>query len=190
MDSLVALWQIDRIDCASWFKAGDRAFIFGSNWAFDTCSFELFRLEDGETSLINFQFSMVSPDWWESTRPEDIESTLSQDAIKRLNGWEREIQKIISWLPSGQWRRGPGNGFDLEYAVLAFLHETLGEFGGGKSNETIANLLSIPISTSIERVRESRSRGLLSGPGKGIRGQSKMTAKAKKLLEAKGVISA
>jgi hypothetical protein len=133
---------------------------------------------------------MVSPDWWESTRPEEIESTLSQDAIKRLKAWEREIQKIISWLPEGQWSRGPSNNSELEYAVLAFLQVTLGDFGGGRSNATIANLLAIPISTAIERVRESRHRGFLSSPGKGIRGQSILTTKARKLLKEKGVISA
>jgi len=190
MDPQVSIWGVDRIDCSSWFKAGDSAVVYGSNWAGDSCTFELYKLAKNEIAVVNSQLSMLSPEWWESTHPLDFESTLSQEAQKRLDAWETEVYKIISWLPEGQWSRGPGNNSELEYAVLAFLQVTLGEFGGGRSNATIANLLSVPMSTAIERVRESRHRGFLSAPGKGIRGQSILTARARKLLKEKGVMSA
>ena len=190
MDPQVSIWGVGRIDCSSWFKAGDSAVVYGSNWAGDSCTFELYKLAKNEIAVVNSQLSMLSPDWWESTHPVDFESTLSQEAQRKLDAWDTEIHKIISWLPEGQWSRGPGNNSELEYAVLAFLQVTLGEFGGGRSNATIANLLSVPMSTAIERVRESRHRGFLSAPGKGIRGQSILTARARKLLTEKGVMSA
>ena len=190
MDPKVSIWGVDRIDCSSWFKAGDSAVVYGSNWAGDSCTFELYKLAENEIAIVNSQLSMMSPDWWESMDPSDIESTLSQEAQRKLDTWVTEIHKIISWLPEGQWSRGPGNSSDLEYAVLAFLQVTLGEFGGRRSNATISNLLSVPMSTAIERVRESRERGFLSAPGKGIRGQSILTARARKLLTEKGVMSA
>lgn len=190
MDPQVSIWGVDRIECSAWFKAGDSAVVYGSNWAGDSCTFELYKIGKNEIAVVNSQLSMMSPDWWESSNLVDFESTLSQEARTRLDSWEKEILKIISWLPEGQWSRGPGNNFELEYAVLAFLQVTLGEFGGGRSNSTIANLLSVPMSTAIERVRESRHRGFLSTPGKGIRGHSRLTAKARKLLTEKGVISA
>ena len=190
MDPQVSIWGVDRIDCSSWFNAGDSAVVYGSNWAGDSCTFELYKLAENEIALVNSQLSMISPDWWESTNPEEIESSLRQEAEKKLSAWSAEITKIVSWLPEGQWSRGPGNNSELEYAVLAFLQVTLGEYGGGRSNATIAKLLSVPISTAIERVRESRHRGFLSAPGKGIRGQSILTARARKLLTEKGVMSA
>lgn len=190
MEPQVNIWGVDRIDCSSWFKAGDSAVVYGSNWAGDSCTFELYKIAADEISVVNLQLSMMSPDWWESTDPSEVETTLSREAKRKLDVWESEIRKITSWLPQGQWSRGPGNNSDLEYAVLAFLQVTLGEFGGGRSNATIAYLLSVPLSTAIERVRESRNRGFLSGPGKGIRGQSKLTSRARKLLIERGVISA
>lgn len=190
MDPQVSIWAVDHIDCSSWFQVGDSAIVYGSNWAGDTCTFQLYKLEKNDVAIVNSQISMMSPEWWESTHPADFESTLSLEAKRKLDDWVSEIHKILSWLPQGNWSRGPGNDSELEYAVLAFLQVTLGEFGGGKSNATIAKLLSVPISTAIERVRESRKRGFLSGPGKGIRGRSSLTAKARKQLLEKGVISA
>ena len=63
MDPQVSMWSVSRIDCSSWFKAGDSAVVYGSNWAFDTCTFELFKLAENQISLVNSQLSMISPVW-------------------------------------------------------------------------------------------------------------------------------
>ena len=190
MDALVANWSLDRIECSSWFEEGDSAQVFGSNSAGDSCIFELIRVPGDDVALFDFNIDWRSTNWWESVLPQDVQSQLWKAADKKLSGWESEIRKILTWLPSGQWKKGPGNDYEFEYSVLAFLKESLSEFGGLKTNTTIAKLLEIPLSTAVERMRECRNRGLLSVPGQGIRGQSVMNAKARNLLKEKGVISA
>jgi hypothetical protein len=190
VDALIANWSIDRIESAAWFEEGDSALVFGSNLAGDSCTFELFRVPDDDVALFDFNIDWVSNSWWESVLPNEVQSQLWPEAEKRLVAWDSQVKKILTWLPSGQWKKGPGNDFEFEYAVLAFLKDSLSEFGGLKTNYVISKLLQIPLSTTVERVRESRNRGLLSVPGQGIRGHSVMTAKARKILKEKGVISA
>ncbi len=190
LDALVAVWSIDRIESAAWFDEGDSALIFGSNSAGDTCSFELYRVPDNDVAMFDFAFDWRSENWWESVLPNQVESQLWPEAERLLGEWDLQIKRILTWLPQGQWKKGPGNDYEFEYAVLAFLKESLSEFGGLKTNAVISRLLKIPLSTAVERIRECRNRGLLSVPGQGIRGHSTMTAKAKKQLKEKGVLSA
>lgn len=186
MDPQVATWSIDRIESPAWFEDGNVAMVYGSNFAGDTCSFEIMRVPD-DIVVIDFKVDWYSKDWWESIRPEEIQSELRDVAESRLVEWEVDVKKILSRLPKGKWSKGPSNDNDFEYALLAFLIETLSRFGSLRTNWVVAKLLSIPTSTAVERIRESRSRGLLSTPGQGIRGQSVITAKARKLLKEKGV---
>ncbi len=190
MDPLIANWSIDRIECDSWAIEGDTAVVYGSNSAGDSCSFILIRVPDNEVALFDLVFDWRSTNWWESILPDDIQLELWGEAEDLLNEWCTQIERILSWLPRGQWKKGPSNDYQFEYSVLAFLIQTLTEFGGRKTNNTVSKLLGIPLTTSVERVRECRKRGLLSNPGQGIRGQSKLTAKATKILIEKGVISA
>lgn len=189
MDPQVATWSIDRIESSAWFTEGDSAVVYGSNFAGDTCSFELMRIPD-DVVVLDFEVDWYSKDWWESIRPEDIQSDLSDEAEHQLVQWESDVRKILSQLPNGKWRKGPSNDYELEYALLALLTEKLSSFGSLRTNWVVSRLLSIPTSTAVERIRECRNRGLLSSPGQGIRGQSVMTAKARKLLKEKGVKNA
>lgn len=186
MDPQVATWSIDRIESSAWFTDGDLAMVYGSNFAGDTCSFQMMRIPE-DVVVLDFEVDWYSSNWWESTRPEDIQSDLSDEAELQLVQWESDVRKVLSRLPNGKWRKGPANDYELEYALLAFLIETLSRFGSLRTNWVVAKLLSIPTSTAVERIRESRGRGLLSAPGQGVRGQSAITAKARKLLKQKGV---
>jgi hypothetical protein len=190
VDSLVAAWSIDRIECDSWSLEGDTAFVYGSNYSGDSCSFQLIRVPGDDIALIDLVFDWHTSNWWESVLPDEIQSDLWGKADVLLNEWRTQIERILTWLPRGQWSKGPGIDYQFEYSVLAFLIEKLAEFGGRKTNDTISKLLGIPLSTAVERVRECRSRGLLTNPGQGIRGQSRMTTKAMKILIEKGVIDA
>lgn len=190
MDPLVASWSLDHIDCSIWLEEGDTAIVHGSNFAGDSCSFELIRVPGDEVALFDLVFDWRSTNWWESTLPQEVEKELKSAAERKLSAWESQVRKILSWLPSGQWKKGPGNDYQFEYAVLAFLKDSLSEYGGLKTNTAVSRLLDIPVSTVVERIRECRNRGLLTIPGKGIRGHSVMTTKARKLLIEKGVIGA
>lgn len=190
MDSNSQIWSVDRIECSSWREEGDRAEVFASNWSGDSCSFYLYRIPNEDVALVDFNLVTSSSDWWQTIHPKELESSLWEEAEKKLSDWNSEIDKILSWIPPGLWKKGPENDYAMEYAALAYLKETLTEFGGLKTNTVLARLLGIPVTTVVERVRECRNRGFLTTPGKGIRGKSQLTSKATKLLMEKGVIRA
>ena len=190
MDTTKAIWSIDRISCNAWEDIGDYALVEASNYAHDSCSFELYRVPNGGTGVVNLQTSFYETDWREFIDIKEIENQLANDAEKALDDWERQIQRILKKMPKGQWRKGPALEKDLEYALTAYLKEKLSFFGGLKTNEILARRLEIPYSTAKERIRECRNRGFLTEPGKGVRGRSEMTAKARKILKEEGVINA
>ena len=190
MEAFVANWWVDRIESNSWFQEGDAARVFGSNSAGDSCSFQIYKIPEGDVALLDINFDWKSENWWDSVTPSYVKNLLQLEAVQKLTEWEAQIQNILSWLPTGLWKKGPGNDFQFEYSALAFLKDELSEFGGLKTNEVISKLLKIPMSTVVQRIRECRNRGLLSSPGQGIRGHSILTAKARKLLEERGVIIA
>lgn len=184
------MWSIDRIQCDSWRVEGDRAIAHASSEFGATCSFTLLRIPDKDVALVDFNLSDLAPEWWQVINPKDLEKRLLAETIKQLNEWNKSIENILTWIPIGAWKKGPENDYSLEYASLAYLKETLSKFGGLKTNSTLGDLLGVPVTTVVERIRECRNRNLLTAPGKGVRGTSTLTSKAMKLLEQKGVRSA
>ena len=184
------IWSIDRIRCDAWGSFGNVAFIEASNWTSDECSFQLVINSNEESVLLDFKITLGSnaPDLMLDIY--GIERSLVPDAEEILNNWTKEIERLITFLPKGIWRKGPGQTYQFEYAVLSLLFERLSEFGGHKTTQQIARLLEIEISTAKERVRECRNRNLLTPPGKGIRGFSNVTRRGMKLLEEKEVVNA
>ena len=190
MNPLVTQWSIDLIRTHSWEKTGDSAYLEASNGSHDSCSFDLVMNPVGDAVVLNFNASMNSNSWYEKLGGYSIEELVVPAAETALIEWDKEIRNILEWLPKGMWRKGPGSNFELEYAALSFLVEKLNEFGGLKNIQRISVLLEIERSAAKERVRECRNRELLTTSGKGVRGYSIITAKARKLLEREGVINA
>lgn len=190
MDPLYSTWSIERIVASSFSRSGDKARVEASNWAGDNCTLVLGWIPAGRPPVLDFFLDSSSANWWEHYVASDVEAQVASDALRILKEWEKENQRIVQLVPHGQWAKGPNNDYQFEYAVFALLRERLGEFGGLRTNEEISIRLDIPASTAKERVRECRARGLLTEPGKGIRGKGSLTAKARRILIEKGVISA
>jgi hypothetical protein len=190
MDPLVSTWTIDYIRSDSWEREGNRAYIEASNFAGDACSYELILNPLGDAVVLNFEISMFTDSWYEKTLGKTLEELVVPDAERALQNWNKETQRIAKKLPKGQWKKGPGNTYDLEYALLSLLYEKLSEFGGLKTTSRISQLLNIELSTAKERMRECRNRDFLTASSKGVRGSSKITQKARKQLIKEGVIDA
>jgi hypothetical protein len=52
--------------------------------------------------------------------------------------------------------------------------------------QLLSDDMSVPLSTTKERIRKAREKGFLTSPGKGLNGQGEITKNAIKLLKEKG----
>ena len=190
MDSKVVKWRIRFIRADAWESRGDKAYVEASNYAGNSCSFTLVLISESQPVVVNFSSSSYEQLLLEKLSGFSIQDLVVPLAENMLKKWNKEIQIIVELLPKGRWKKGPGSNYELEYAVLAFLVEKLSEFGGHKTIKRIASLLEIEISTAKERVRICRESELLTEAGKGFRGSSEITNKARKILEKEGVIDA
>lgn len=85
-------------------------------------------------------------------------------------------------LTKGPWRKGCTPD-PIEYAKLAAVYvKTLNESHRHSTNLILAIHYQVPVVTIKERIRKCRMMGLLTYPGKGIRGKSAMTYKAIEML--------
>jgi len=186
-------WTIDELECESWEFQDDRAYVVASNKLGDSIEIEAVRHPDGFAICLDSDLTqMRTPNWFDKL-PRNFPDTLVVPVIDSLlDNWVARLQIIDAWvqeefwvIPSGQKKIPDG-----PYAALAFLYQTLGEFGGKKVTTAAARRMRVEPSTAKERIRESRVRNLLSSPGKGLGGQGKMTNKAMKILEKEGLIGA
>lgn len=192
MDPLVESWTIDSIRCDRWEEASDIAIVKASNFAFDSCYFQMIRHPEGFGVPIDIVTSMVSEDWFYTLTGNWIEELVIPQAEEILNHWMTRVELMSSWVVPSQWLI-PWGAFaipDTTYASLAALYEVIGEHGCRKLTTLLAVRMDVPLSTAKERIRESRRRKLLTSPGKGVTGQSHMTAKARKILEKEGRLNA
>ena len=85
-------------------------------------------------------------------------------------------------IKKGKWPIGETPD-PIEYGKLAALYaETVYVSGSDKTNLILATYYEVSCSVIKERIRKCRSMGLLTHPGKGIRGKSSMTYKAIEML--------
>jgi len=189
MSSRGSAWRVTFIACDSWAHQGDRAYAEFSSIDGDAYSLEMTLNTKGEAVVSSFQMITASKMSFDRSTQGILEIVIP--LIKaQLSNWNYAVHKIVGLLPKGKWKKGPGISIDYEYAILAYLCEKLSEFGGLKTTIRISQLLEIEPTTAKERIKECRKRDFLTAPSKGVRGSSKMTQKAKKLLRTKGVIDA
>ena len=86
-------------------------------------------------------------------------------------------------LTKGPWRKG-ATPDPIEYAKLAAIYtKVVNESGCDSTNLILAIHYQVPIVTIKERIKKCRMMGLLTHPGKGIRGKSAMTYRAVEMLK-------
>jgi hypothetical protein len=98
------------------------------------------------------------------------------------------IPKLRTLLTLSKWQKGSGASNDSLYAGLAYLYAQRAEMFSLNVAKLLSEDMSVPLSTTKERIRKAREKGFLSKPGKGLNGQGKVTDKAIQLLEKEGII--
>ena len=190
MDPRFVMWDIDLIRADAWNSPLDMAYAEASDYAGNSCAFTLVLISESESVVTDFSTSAYEQLLQDELSGYSIQDLVVPLAENLLSNWNKEINVIVEWLPKGRWKKGPGSLYEFEYAGLAFLVQTLSEFGGKKTTQQVASLLEIEMTTAKERIRICREQGLLTVAGKGVRGSSEITTKARKLLEKEGVIDA
>lgn len=192
MDPQIGTWTIDSIQCDRWAEANDVAIVKASNFAFDSCDFQMVRHPEGFGVPIDIVTSMTSEDWFFTLSGNWVEELVVPQAEEKLNQWMAKVAFVSSWVAPSEWviPFGEYSIPDPTYAALAWLYEIVGEHGWRRITTSLASRMAVPPSTAKERIRESRRRNLLTSPGKGVSGQSHMTAKARKILEKEGILNA
>ncbi len=186
-------WTIDEVECDSWELQDDRAIVVASNKLGDSVEIEAIRHPDGFAISLHSDLSqMRTPNWFDKLPRDFVDLLVVPEIDNLLDNWVARLQVIDAWVQENSWVIPAGQKKipDGPYAALAFLYQTLGEFGGKKVTTAAARRMRVEPSTAKERIRESRVRNLLSSPGKGLGGQGKMTNKAIKILEKEGLIGA
>lgn len=87
--------------------------------------------------------------------------------------------------PAGQARGGSGKD-PLFYASQARLYVELMEAGYANPVEVLAERQGAKVGTVQSRLRKARELGLLTKPGKGIKGRSVLTERGRRLIEESG----
>lgn len=193
MPAAIEQWTVDEVECDSWDSQDDRANIWASNTLGDSVEIDVIRHPDGFAIALNSDLSqMCTPNWFDKLPRDFIDTQVVPAVDEVLDNWVVRLQVIDRWVQEDVWVIPPGQKKipDVPYAALAFLYQTIGEFGSKKVTTAAASRMSVLPSTAKERIRECRVRNLLSSPGKGLSGQGKITNKAIKILEKEGLIGA
>jgi hypothetical protein len=184
-------WSITKIQCQEWLQSGDLAFVWASNWADDSISFEMSWHPDGYSVYYNIELDFLSDDVFPYQGDEIVKNYILAGAERALAEWWALVIKMRKLLAPDKWqlRRGLPSDEYL-YAGLAYLYAQRAEMFPLSVTKLLSEDMSVPLSTTKERIRKSREKGFLSKPGKGLNGQGEVTKKAIKLLEKEGVIDA
>jgi hypothetical protein len=183
-------WKVIGISCSSWGLPEDEAQLTFSNERNELFEFTLYKTENRELELKNLHLM------FDLNRVADYQKFMStlpdfkKKAAMELKKWNMQLFEICELMPEGKWVKNSNTFLDLNFALTAYFVELLGKHGGLQSVRKMSEWLGIDEATAKERIRIVRERGFLSSPGKGVRGASQITAKARKLLEKEGVIDA
>ena len=184
-------WSITKIQCSEWLQGGDIAFVWASNWADDSISFEISWHPDGYCVYYNIELDFLSDDVFPYQGDEIVKNYILDKADEALAKWWGSVTKMRTLLATDKWqlRRGLPSD-DYLYAGLAYLYELRAKMSPLSVTKLLSEDMSVPLSTTKERIRKAREKEFLSKPGKGLNGQGEVTKKAIKLLEKEGVLDA
>ena len=182
-------WSIDRIQCSDWSQPGGMADVWASNWTNDEISFSLALHPDGFSALYNIEIEFYSPDLHPYQGQEIIEEFILGKAESTLDLWWKHVKKVREFIIAKQGKliRGlPAD--DLFYASVAKIYELRAQMQPLFVNQLLSEDMSVPMTTTKERIRKAREKGFLSSPGRGMNGQGEITAKAIQLLKKEKVL--
>jgi hypothetical protein len=177
------IWGVTKIQCKEWLQNGSTASIWASNWSNDELAFDMSWHPDGFSVIYNIEIDFFSDDIFPYQGEEIINQYLLDDVEKALSEWWTRVELAKSWVVTSKWqlRRGLPTD-DILYASLAYLYSQRAEMFPLGVTQLLSDDMSVPLSTTKERIRKVREKEFLTSPGKGFNGQGEVTKKAEKLL--------
>ena len=183
-------WSITKLQCKEWLQSGSVASVWASNWADDSIAFDMSWHPDGFSVIYNIDIDFYSEDIFPYQGEEIINEYILDDAEKVLAMWWSQIEVAKSWVSTEKWlsRRGLPSD-DYLYAGLAYLYGQRAKMFPLGITQLLSQDMSVPLSTTKERIRKAREKEFLSSPGKGLNGQGEITRKAINLLKKEGLLN-
>ena len=138
---------------------------------------------DGFSVIYNIEIEFFSDDIYPYQGEEIIKEYILDDVEKTLSNWWAKVELAKTWVAPSKWqlRRGLPTD-DILYASLAYLYSQRAEMFPLGVTQLLSDDMSVPLSTTKERIRKAREKEFLTSPGKGFNGQGEVTKKAEKLL--------
>jgi hypothetical protein len=187
-DPNVTQWEIDKLQARDWLQSGSVASVWASNWAGDSIAFDMTWHPDGFSIVYNIEVSFYSEGLVAYLAEDIINDSILSDAETRLSDWWKQVIQIRKWVQPADWNAGRGMPSpDFQYAALAFLYTLRAQMFPLSVTQLLSEDMSVPASTTKERIRKSREKDFLTSPGKGLNGRGELTNKATKTLRAKGI---
>ena len=177
------IWGVNKIQCKEWLQNGSTASIWATNWSNDELAFDMSWHPDGFSVIYNIEIDFFSDDIFPYQGEEIINQYILDDVEKTLSEWWTRVELAKSWVVPTKWhlRRGLPTD-DILYASLSYLYSQRAEMFPLGVTQLLSDDMSVPLSTTKERIRKAREKGFLTSPGKGLNGQGEITKKAMKLL--------
>jgi hypothetical protein len=184
LNSRFKTWGITKINCSNWNEPDCTAAVWASNWSNDELEFEMAIHPDVGLIFYNIGINFVSIELSATDAYDLVEKQLSLEANNLLEEWWPEVIKAKRFMGLKDWEVPRGYAVnDLQYARLAQLYALRARYAPLNVTQLLSEDMSVPLTTTKERIRKAREKGFLTSPGKGLNGQGEVTKKAKQLLE-------
>ena len=182
-------WSISKIICENWDQPNCRAEVWASNWSNDQLEFEIAIHPDNYLVFYNVIVNFYSPDISTFQANDIIQAQLLGEAESLLDQWWGQVLSARRYLGRRDWEVPRGFAADeTQYARLAQLYTLRAKYSPLRVTHVLSEDMSVPVSTTRERIRKAREKGFLTSPGKGLNGQGEITAKAIQLLKKEIVL--
>lgn len=177
-------WRVSKIICENWGQPNCTAEVWASNWSNDELEFEIAIHPDNFLVFYNVNIDFYSPDISAFQANDIIQVQLLDEAESLLEQWWDEVVSARNYVSRRHWEVPRGLAADeIQYARLARLYTLRAKYSPLRVTHVLSEDMSVPTSTTKERIRKTREKGFLTSPGKGLNGQGEITKKAIQLLK-------
>jgi hypothetical protein len=177
-------WSISKIICENWGQPNCIAEVWATNWSNDELEFEIAIHPDEFLVFYNVTVDFYSPEISGLQANDIIQTQILDEAESLLDHWWDEVLSARKHLSRRDWDVPRGFAADeIQYARLARLYTLRAKYSPLRVTHVLSEDMSVPTSTTKERIRKAREKGFLTSPGKGLNGQGEITKKAIQLLK-------
>jgi len=177
-------WSISKIICENWGQPNCIAEVWATNWSNDELEFEIAIHPDEFLVFYNVTVDFYSPEISGLQANDIIQTQILDEAESLLDQWWDEVLSARKHLSRRDWDVPRGFAADeIQYARLARLYTLRAKYSPLRVTHVLSEDMSVPVSTTRERIRKAREKGFLTSPGKGLNGQGEITKKAIQLLK-------